>query len=212
MLLLPDVSNEHRSLTFRTLRSFQYLSDSSLDYRYVLKCDDDSFMNLFAVTDYLSQRSTNGRLYWGQFLGGGYVLQDGQYAEYQWSLCDRYLPYAFGGGYILSMDLVRLVSSNAPHLRMYRNEDVSLSVWLAPYNIDLVSDSRFNTAAVSRGCKKSFIVMHKVDIEHMYKYFGGLAKEGFICTKENYWFHMFGTRYNWRVRPSKCCQVRKKFP
>ncbi len=44
---------------------------------------------------------------------------------------DRYPPYAFGGGYILSADLVEYIVENAAKLRRYRAEDVSVGVWLS---------------------------------------------------------------------------------
>ena len=209
MILLEDVSDEHISLTNRTLKSFQYILENNMNFQYVLKCDDDSFVNLLEVSEVLMERKSNEKLFWGEFLGAGGVMEEGPYAEKQWSVCETYLPYALGGGYVLSMDLVKLVVLNGPHLRIYRNEDVSLGAWLAPYNINYVADLRFDTGAISRGCKKPFIVTHKVDIDLMHRYFRAVMKEGIICTKGNYKFNLYGYRYNWRVHPSKCCRPRK---
>lgn len=212
MLLLENVTDEHETLSRRTLGSFQYVSENYKDFLYVLKCDDDSFVNLLAVTKELSRRTITGRYYWGQFLGAGGIIREGAYAEHMWSVCETYLPYALGGGYVLSMDLVRLMAENAHHLRIYNNEDVSVGAWLAPYNIEYVSDSRFNTGAVSKGCKTPYIVMHRVSEDQMYSYFDGVMKEGRICTRKNYKFVWHGYRYNWKNHPSRCCRVRHKVP
>jgi galactosylxylosylprotein 3-beta-galactosyltransferase len=210
MILLPDVSDEHRSLSYRTLASFQYVVQNlSKEFLYVMKCDDDTFVDLLAVTKELSHRSTNAGVFWGQFLGAGGVIKEGPYAEFSWSICDTYLPYALGGGYILSMDLVQLVARNAPFLRVYRNEDVSIGAWLAPYNIEFVSDTRFNTGAVTKGCKKSYIVIHRVNVTQMHSYLEAVLSDGFACSRKNHWFVWHGYRYNWKAKPSRCCRVRK---
>ena len=210
MILLGDVGDDHESLSYRTLRSFQHVASSAKDFLYVLKCDDDSFVNLLVVAKELSERTNHDRFYWGQFLGGAGIITEGPYAEDRWSICETYLPYALGGGYVLSMDLVQVVAKNAPFLKVYSNEDVSVGAWLGPYNIDSVFDSRFNTGALTKGCKKPYIVMHRVNTTQMHSYFTGVLEEGYICTKKNSFFVWYGYRYNWKTGPSKCCRIRRK--
>jgi galactosylxylosylprotein 3-beta-galactosyltransferase len=41
-------------------------------------------------------------LYWGFFDGRAPVQIQGKWAEKDYKICDRYLPYALGGGYVLS--------------------------------------------------------------------------------------------------------------
>lgn len=213
MILLEDVTDEHRSLTNRTLRSFIHISKNlTSNFSYVLKCDDDSFVNLLVIVEELAQIKNKSRLYWGQFLGGGRVIGDGKYAEKHWTICETYMPYALGGGYIISMDLIHLLVSNAPYLKIYNNEDTSVGAWLSPYNIKRVSDLRFNTGALSRGCKATFIVMHRVNTEMMYKYYDALVNEGYICTRKNQLLNFYGYLYNWKMPPSKCCRIRRRIP
>ena len=77
--------------------------------------------------------------------GGTTVHRRGKWAEADWFVCDRYVPYAVGGGYVLSADLVRYLNANADLLQRYRSEDVSLGLWLAPLRIHRVHDPRFDT-------------------------------------------------------------------
>lgn len=214
MILLPDVSDEHKSLSYRTLRSFEHVVQNNVtkDFLYVMKCDDDTFVNLLAITKELSQRDTDTGFFWGQFLGAGGVIKEGPYAEFNWSVCETYLPYALGGGYILSMDLVKQVAKNAPFLKVYKNEDVSVGAWLAPYNINSVSDVRFNTGAVSKGCKKPYTVIHRVNTTQMYSYLDAVLSDGYICNRKNRWFMWHGYKYNWKVKPSKCCRIMRRVP
>lgn len=214
MILLPDVTDSHQSLTLRTLRSFQYVTrDKGMEgFRYILKCDDDSFADLLSISKALSQRTSNTGVFWGHFLGAGGIITEGPYSEFNWSVCETYLPYALGGGYILSMDLVKLLARNAPFLKVYNNEDVSVGAWLAPYNIDFVSDSKFNTGAKTKGCKKQFTLIHRVNTTMIQNYFHALMESDYICTRKNRWFVWHGYKYNWKTKPSRCCRVKRGVP
>ena len=88
----------------------------------------------------------------------------GTYREESWFVCNKYMSYALGGGYVLSWDLVELLVQNEPHLNLYKAEDVSIGAWLAPYNIERKHDTRFNTESASRGCKDVFLISHKVGV------------------------------------------------
>ena len=50
----------------------------------------------------VAKREQLGRLYWGFFRGDAHVKHVGPWAEPKWYLSETYLPYAHGGGYILS--------------------------------------------------------------------------------------------------------------
>ena len=49
-----------------------------------------------------------------------------------WFLCDKYLPYAQGGGYVISHDLVKFVVVNVDRLQFY-NSEVYLSTYEGTY-------------------------------------------------------------------------------
>lgn len=69
----------------------------------------------------LETRETIGssmrELYWGFFNGRAQVKRAGPWRETDWILCDYYLPYALGGGYVLSQGLVKFIADNANYLR-----------------------------------------------------------------------------------------------
>ena len=214
LIILDNVTDSHGTLTLRTLQSFEYVIKHNYNFHYILKCDDDTFVQLKVIAEELKERKTlsNELYYWGEFLGATGILREGPYAEQKWSTCDTYLPYAYGGGYIVSRELVELVASNARYLMIYNNEDVSLGAWMAPFNVHYHFDARFNTGGVSRGCKKQFIVMHKITAEQMYDYFDAVKKDGYICNRKNRWFGWHGHIYNWKTLPSKCCKRRRRIP
>lgn len=211
MIILDDVTDEHETLTKRTLTSFTHVLEHGYSYQYMLKCDDDTFIDLRAVMSNLVNRSDEP-LHWGSFVGGYQILSEGPYAENAWYICDRYLPYAFGGGYLLSRDLVELLATSAPYLRQYNNEDVSLSAWLAPYNLQRVHDLKFDTQADSHGCMHPFIVAHKISIAQMKEYFISLQTEGIICGKRTrtHSVALLNHYYDWTVFPIRECCSNKR--
>ncbi len=118
----------------------------------------------------------------------------------------RYLPYALGGGYILSFDLVQYVADMADVARSYRAEDVTVGTWLAPLDITRQHDVRFDTEYRSRGCLDSYFITHKkspLAMDELHSVF--LASGGKrICSQEV--VHIRPYVYNWDVLPTKCCE------
>ncbi|PSN51159.1 Beta-1 [Blattella germanica] len=205
LLLLPNVVDNYTNLTHKVLEAYVWL-DKIGTYEFVLKCDDDSFVQIDKIVlelQKLPQPKRQG-LYWGFFNGKAHIKEKGKWRESSWVLCDYYLPYALGGGYILSQRLVHFIASNAQYLRLYNSEDVSVGVWLAPVaDINRQHDPRFDTEFVSRGCSNSYLITHKHDENAMMKMFSTLKKTGKLCIKEYKYRKSY--IYNWNLPPSRCC-------
>lgn len=77
MMVLHSVTDEHTTLTHRTLESFVYIVNNHYKFSHVFKCDDDSVVDLKKVVTHLDTINWTDRLYWGEFVGAYSVLQDG---------------------------------------------------------------------------------------------------------------------------------------
>ena len=66
--------------------------------------------------------------------------------------CPPDIPYATGGGYVVSWEPLRLIASNADMYSKYASEDVSMGLWLAPFAMNRVHDRRFDAGWRRRGC------------------------------------------------------------
>jgi galactosylxylosylprotein 3-beta-galactosyltransferase len=119
LIVLPNLYDEYKSLSHKVLQAFVWLDYEVKHFQYMLKCDDDSFVLVDKVVSELQTRKlTMGRsLYWGFFNGRAQVKLSGKWEEANWILCDYYLPYALGGGYVLSQKLVHFIAVNAKFLR-----------------------------------------------------------------------------------------------
>lgn len=209
LVLLPGLMESYYNLTLKVLESFIW-ADRNLKFSYLLKCDDDSFVMLHLIAEELSERTSKRSLYWGFFDGRATPKTAGKWVEKEWFLCDKYLPYALGGGYVISADLVHKIALVADGLRLYNNEDTSMGVWLSPYKAERRHDVRFDTEFVSRGCRNSYIISHKQSVKNMHLKHSLLQTRGALCEKE------FQTRmsyeYNWSEPPSKCCERKQGIP
>ena len=209
LLLLDNLVDSFANLTRKVLYSYIWASKNA-QFSYLLKCDDDTFVVLDTLLNELRDRPSSGMYYWGFFDGRASVKRAGKYQESDWHLCDKYLPYALGGGYVLSADLVKLIALNSDHLKLYVNEDVSVGAWLAPYNIIRNHDVRFDTEYKSRGCNNAYIVTHKQTIELMQEKHKTLKEVGRLCRKEVQYKPSY--IYNWDGPPSECCRRQAGIP
>ena len=125
ILFLSELEDSYYELTNKVLQTFVWV-DENLKFSYLLKVDDDSFVRLDVIISELEKSLQRAKLYWGFFRGDAHVKFRGSWAEKNWHLCDRYLPYAQGGGYILSSDLVNFIAQNANLLQKFNSEDVSV--------------------------------------------------------------------------------------
>ncbi|CAD6237305.1 GSCOCG00002242001-RA-CDS [Cotesia congregata] len=209
LLLLPKLRDAYGTLTKKVSQSFQRIYDL-YDFDYLLKVDDDSFVVLHKLLVNLDTWEAKGyrkELYWGFFNGKAQVKRLGAWKETEWNLCDHYLPYAVGGGYVLSYNLVKYIAINVDSLRLFNSEDVSVGLWLSALaNIERRHDIRFDTEYRSRGCSNEYLITHKQSTESMKALHDYYTMTGNLCSKE--FSSRMSYHYNWTVPPSQCC-VRK---
>ncbi|RZF38563.1 hypothetical protein LSTR_LSTR006158 [Laodelphax striatellus] len=203
ILSLTSIPDSYGNLTSKILTSFVLL-EKEYTFKFLLKCDDDSFVQASAITKELKTTYRDEEyLYWGYFDGRAHVKRSGKWKEEDWFLCDRYLPYALGGGYVLSEPLVKFIARNAELLKMYKSEDVSVGVWLAPLNIKRLHDQRFDTEFLSRGCLNKHLVTHKHSNRVLRHLYSETVTHGRMCTQEV--LSRPSYNYNWQAPPSLCC-------
>lgn len=121
-ILEVDAPDEYRSLSRKLLAAFSGVR--AVRFEYLLKCDDDTFVDVPGVVGEL-ERAPDDKFYWGYFDGDAHVKRTGKWKETGWILCDKYLPYALGGGYVLSKDLVVYIVNNMDYLRCLPTIEIS---------------------------------------------------------------------------------------
>ncbi|EDV35393.1 uncharacterized protein Dana_GF19742 [Drosophila ananassae] len=212
LLLLPNHYDTYYNLTEKILQAMNVLTQT-FEFSYLIKVDDDTYVKLDTLINELisydnkllhkeREYGTNPlpQLYWGYFNGRATIKLHGQWKEYNYYLSKNYLPYALGGGYVLSRKLCEYISNNSQILSLYASEDVSVGTWLAPLrNVYRWHDPRFDTAFLPRKCKSYHIVLHKRSMEMMAQIFDGklCSGTGHSSVLEYY--------YDWTKTADKCC-------
>ena len=210
ILFLPRHKEAYSNLTAKVLLGIVW-ADQNLEFDYLVKADDDSYIRIAKLELALRALHCPPRLYWGYFMGHAIPETSGRWRERHWTICPHYLPYAMGGGYVLSRSLVRLLGRLQHRLKLYSNEDVSLGSWLAPFHVTRHHDLRFNTEGQSHGCNNHYIISHKEKVRGMYNKYVLLKKNGTFCLEEKEIRPSY--LFNWSA-PSlmECCQRVRGIP
>ena len=87
ILVLP-IQESYSTLTQKVLASFIQVG-RNVKFSFLLKVDDDTFVNLPIMLDELRNSNYNQGLYWGFFDGRAPVQKTGKWAEMDYVLCDR---------------------------------------------------------------------------------------------------------------------------
>jgi len=202
LMLLTDVDDRYSNLAAKSIAAFD-AAYRLMKFSYILKVDDDSFVRVGALLKALRDIS-HLRLYWGFLDGRARPKRAGVWHESDWMLCDRYLPYQLGGGYVLASSLVEYLSTNRRLFKLYRSEDVSVGAWLAGLDVHYVHDPRFNTEYRSRGCNNEYLITHKQSIDDLHRLYSDIVTSGKLCGNREYRLRASYV-YDWSVPPSQCC-------
>ncbi|XP_065903353.1 beta-1,3-galactosyltransferase 6-like [Dysidea avara] len=135
MIFFENFKENKSALTNKTLLLITWAHEN-VNFTYFLKCDDDTFVFVKRTIAELLRRPTTTRLYYGKIQKGRPKKKNSPWQDPGWNLGDTYLPYALGGAYIISSDLIGLVAEGSEYLQWHPNEDTAVGSWLAPYKYE----------------------------------------------------------------------------
>ncbi|KAH3765321.1 beta-1,3-galactosyltransferase 6 [Pelomyxa schiedti] len=106
-------------------------------YHWLMKVDDDSFLNLPKFLAIFRLHSNKKYAYLGFQHNNSYVYHspNAKYYEPNWWDCQTFLPYMSGCGYALTYDVVSYLAQPAVPLREFKNEDAGIGILLAPLDL-----------------------------------------------------------------------------
>ena len=128
-IVQADYQEHFWNMSYKVAMGFEW-SVKYCTFCYLLKADDDVFVNTLGLMDFLTKHTTPRRkFYTGNILIGSVVLRDGRYAvspeEYNETI---YKPYCSGGGYVMSRDVLlagfRTEVYFFPHRGFFRTKSV----------------------------------------------------------------------------------------
>ncbi|KFK44626.1 hypothetical protein AALP_AA1G283100 [Arabis alpina] len=110
---------------------------STVGAKYIMKCDDDTFVRVDAVIQEAEKVKGRESLYIGNINFYHKPLRTGKWAvTYEEWPEEYYPPYANGPGYILSYDIAKFIVDDFEQqkLRLFKMEDVSMGMWVEKFN------------------------------------------------------------------------------
>ena len=119
-----DFFDAYSNMTLKSLLGLKYVSERCPAVRYLLKCDDDMFINVPYLVDALLQRPLN-RSVLGPLNLGSRVYRNGKWkltmAEYPF---ETYPPYESGAAYVISGDVIGELFAVAEYVPPIHIDDV----------------------------------------------------------------------------------------
>ena len=164
IVFITDFTESTQALTNKTIAMMKWASDN-VNFTYMMKCDDDTYVYVDNVISELKRRPRTTRLYYGVMAMNTTPIADptNKWYDTTWNLSAVYLPYARGGGYILSHDLILLLAKQSKRLKWHLNEDVSVGSWLAAFDYERRDDELFCYTSYGQNlhpCRHDYHIAH----------------------------------------------------
>ena len=188
IIFLPDLYEHYNNLTRKTMRIFQWTT-ANATVAYLMKVDDNSYLRINTILTFLQNRNSTKCLYLGNISWKAKPVQNtsskAKNIETNWHLGEHYLPYARGPGYILSYELVKIITESNDKLSVhfYQAEDVSVGVWVAPFDVEYfdASDTFLIKSKQFKLCGNNTMLMHPQTFTSMQRTYDRLVKTGLLC-------------------------------
>eukprot|EP00249_Psilotum_nudum_P011011 c22912_g1_i2 orf=457-2625(-) len=157
MVVLPYMDH-YDLIVFKTIAICEY-AVQNVSARYILKCDDDTFVSLEAVMREVKITGFLENLYVGSINMYHKPLRTGKWAVTfeEWPE-QVYPPYANGAGYIISQNIAKFIvaQNRRKSLELFKMEDVSMGLWVMRFNttfsVKYVRTWRFCQNGCENGC------------------------------------------------------------
>jgi len=178
LLLLENHHDTYDQLTEKLQKAVQW-ADKSVQFNYLIKTDDDVVVRLDNMVHALRRMGCPERLYWGNIQNKAPIRKSGKWKETKWHICETYLPYATGNGYVLGRQLVQSLMKHGHILSHFTNEDVSMRFWLVPYHLNAQYDKWFT---MHPSCSNDVILVHlDGHVDKVEKAAVSMTKMGRMC-------------------------------
>ncbi|XP_067681423.1 UDP-GalNAc:beta-1,3-N-acetylgalactosaminyltransferase 2-like [Haliotis asinina] len=175
-VMFVNVTDVYRHLPHKLLSCHHWLH-AHADARFVLKTDDDCFVDLVKVTNDLHRLTSVQKLWWGQFRDEWLVERHGKWREMVFP-SSTYPRFACGSGNIVSRDVHTWIAASSGQLHPYQGEDVSLGMWLAAIGPHYEQASAWQCA---KQCEKGSYVLPELSVDEIRTYWDRKQQCGDPC-------------------------------
>lgn len=169
-IVQEDFIDHYNNLTLKTMMGFKWASIKCKGAKYVLKTDDDMYVNLPALKLTLKKYDSVLKT----SIGGQCRINESPIRQkgYKWYVPREMYPpsqfpgYCSGTGYVTSMDVVQKVYEVSKHVPFFYLEDVYVGICVHRLGMKVTRIQGFNAGRVPLGCnyKNSYVITsHQLD-------------------------------------------------
>ncbi|KAJ7394138.1 hypothetical protein OS493_003816 [Desmophyllum pertusum] len=160
-MVQADYHEHFWNMSYKVAMGFEW-SVKYCTFNYLLKSDDDVFVNTFGLMDFLSKYTTPKIMFYtGNIMIGSVVMRNGRYAvspeEYNETI---YKPYCSGGGYVLSRDVVEKFLSYFDVLKPLKIDDAYIGLLADRAGVKVTHNKDFRMYEDKCEYKETTLVQH----------------------------------------------------
>lgn len=171
-LIIDNFVDSYHNLTYKTLMGFEWAVEFCSLAKYVMKTDDDVYVNVNNVVEFAKQHNHD----LDNALAGSCSvwLRPNRHKESKWYVSRESYPWSFlppycsGTGYVTSMRVVRHLLRVSSRVPFFHLEDVYVGFCLAQLAFSVIDTRGFNRVINSCVCKSSSeMTMHSMTPDMM---------------------------------------------